>query len=41
MSDAAWSVAPSFIPTGCFSLHADAELTGGLGHRSGRGDASI
>lgn len=33
-----WSVTITFTPTGCFSLQADAELTAGLDHLSGRGD---
>jgi len=33
-----WSITITFTPTGCFSLHADAELTAGLEHLSGRGD---
>jgi len=38
MTDPAWSVIITFTPTGCFSLHADAELTAGLDHLSGCGD---
>ena len=33
-----WSITITFAPTGCFSLHADAELTAGLDHLTGRGD---
>lgn len=38
MSDPAWSVTITFTQTGPFSLRADAELTAGLDHLSGRGE---